>query len=212
MLVDFSPEDLEILRLVIADFKQLRQNAPLRSEIPNSEQTATEVYIALPPEDGIPPLTRAGAGTAPLAESGDSPGAAICTIYRIVIRNSVPELLSTGIRQNVYNLTENTIGYDWLVVARTKFGQFIVVVGSVGGDQIVRGIMTTSLSSTGTGTMRVKSWNGTDWDLTDRYETIRAIWPIDTPVTSDTLVLGVRLNNVWFGFLSPCNSSIGTGS
>lgn len=90
------------------------------------DQNTPEVYIALPPEGGIPALVMNGSSPT----DGATPGYAECVIYRIVHNlPDDPTLEELGIPdQVVYNLSTSIIGDDtaWVVIKRDKLGTWLI--------------------------------------------------------------------------------------
>jgi len=102
------------------------------------DHQAPEVYVALPPADGIP-------GTDAVDNYGDYDpytgyaeyennlvGSAECDIYRIVRDGSHWRLEEvSGLSKTVYNLTDSVISQAFIPIMRDKFGNWIA--GSTGG-------------------------------------------------------------------------------
>lgn len=90
------------------------------------DQNTPEVYIALPPEGGIPALVMNGSSPS----DGATPGYADCKIYRIVHnRPDDPTIEELGIpEQTVYNLSTSIVGDStaWVVIKRDKLGSWII--------------------------------------------------------------------------------------
>lgn len=130
----FSEAEVAILREVVADKLNSRQNPPVRFGTENSwdegeDHQAPETYIALAPEAGIPPLSPpSGTGSASFG-SGDVPGSALCDIYQL----ARGVLLPIDYQQRVYNLSASTIEHGWILVTREKFGHWLAIVGGGGG-------------------------------------------------------------------------------
>lgn len=133
-----TDEDWNILKKLVEQNRNQLQS-PITRPTANSQfmdgddSMAPEVYIALPPADGIPGLDSitVGSGTDNPPAEGDRPGHAECNIYRIV--DGELKLVS-GLTRTVYNLSESTIEQDWILIERDKFGTWVPVVGSRGGS------------------------------------------------------------------------------
>lgn len=97
-----------------------------------------EVYLALPPEDGIPPILRSQL----THEIEDQLGSAVCQIYRMINGIAYPV---SNVTRLVYNPTDSYIPRyldiaigtggtgdypNWIPVHKTKFGQWIVGMGA----------------------------------------------------------------------------------
>lgn len=139
-LLNFSDSDLRLLKNLIALFRDNRFNIPLKSKFDDSfageeDHQAPEVYIARPQTaEGIPGLIR---GTDP---DPDIAGVATCDIYRILL-NSMGQAEIVGILEldrEVYNLSEDSIGQDWIIVHRDKFGYWLTQPPGTGGSSFLR--------------------------------------------------------------------------
>ncbi len=92
--------------------------------------SSPDVYIAKPPEGGIPALV---SGTPDVA------GKAECDIYQINDNDELVQAPSSFSRE-VYNLSPNIIETDWIIVRRDKYGRWIVanrgdiLFGKLDGD------------------------------------------------------------------------------
>lgn len=134
-----SDSDWEVLKRVVAANQNLQQT-PANRPTDNSQfrdgddSMSPEVYIALPPSGGIPALTYAdvsGSGTATGSPgTGDAPGSAVCSIFRISNDLLVPV---PGLIRRVYNLSSTEITDSWVTVYRTKFGAWVCGVSGGGG-------------------------------------------------------------------------------
>jgi hypothetical protein len=127
----FTEQDAAVIRDLIRRVKGDRENVPVRTPSPQSEEedfTTPEVYIAWPPAAGIPAMA-SGVGTAP-----DVPGSATCDIYQIQVDGSTPELIQVeGLTRVVYNLSNAAIPQDWIVAGRDKFGRWLALGGAGAG-------------------------------------------------------------------------------
>jgi len=149
MLVDFSEQDLAILKQMAHEYRSGRKNTESR---PPTEHTwsegedhqAPETYVAKPQTSaGIPKLLptddTTGTGTDISGSLYDEPGKAVCDIAKIVY-NSVTgdsELLDVGLPVEVHNLSSSDISQDWILVTRTKYGKWIAAGSGAGtGEEI----------------------------------------------------------------------------
>jgi hypothetical protein len=99
-------------------------NAPQRPVPVFDSPPAPDTYIAWPPSGGIPALTLTG--DAGPDGGADLPGSATCDIYKIDTSDT-PELVAiSGLDKTVYNLSEMKVPQRWILVTRTKGGQWIV--------------------------------------------------------------------------------------
>ena len=152
-----SENDVRILQGVINDVKVLRVQS--QKEDSNArDQTAPEVYIALTPDDGIPALsptgvgddisisTGTGTGTTTIEDpgptAGDTPGSAVCTIYRVIGGT----LSNTRKTRTVYNLSLDAIAESWVPVTRDKYGTWVALVTGDDSSVIKEGQLTTALA------------------------------------------------------------------
>lgn len=115
-----GPEDLALMREMVAWFKSLPRKGSARDFADDTHQ-APEVYIAYLP-DGIE------------GASGARPGHARANIYRI----ANGRLLDTGSQKDVYNLTD-ALPEGYKSVVRDKFGNWIVQSG--GGIELSHGVI-----------------------------------------------------------------------
>lgn len=139
--------EIAILRDVIAERKNRRVNTPSRpsgerSYSEGEDHQAPEVYIAYPPSGGIPALVRGeGTGTGTGTGTGnveDEPGVAECTIYDIINRNGIPELVASPAHsRDVYNISTAAISQDWIQIHRSKQGKWLAITGGGGSGAII---------------------------------------------------------------------------
>lgn len=124
-----SEKDLRIVRELYRKFSKMQHysNAfgrPPEDAFDHEEFHTTEVYAAHTPTGGIPGLTI-------LASSGegDLPGSADCTIFRMDERNTPGAMDSVaGYTLTVYNFsTEPVEGETWVIIARDKYGKWVVI-------------------------------------------------------------------------------------
>src|SRR5262245_52962606 len=121
-----NPQEYALFKEMAREYGRRVRVPPSRNDPPPGESYQTpDVYIALPPEDGIPPLTRSGTASGPGA--GDQPGVADCDIYSIAPDGA---LQVVGISQQVVNLTTETIEQEFIPIHRNKFGQYWLTGGS----------------------------------------------------------------------------------
>lgn len=155
-----SDDDWEILKRLVESNRNLLQSPITRPTangqyLDGDDSMAPEVYIALPPADGIPGLDSVATGTGsdnPPTE-GDRPGHASCNLYRII--DGELKLMS-GISRTVYNLSESTIPQDWILVQRDKAGKWIAVVGGSSGTANIIRFRIVSANNCGTCTATAK--------------------------------------------------------
>lgn len=137
-----SDSDIVILKALINKSDSLLNNGVSRSDgefQAGQDQSAPDVYVALPPSTGIPAC--AFVGTSPGV--GDQPGYADCQIFQLLhVYPSAPQLISTGVAsQRVYNLSSTDIpGDSWLTVQRTKDGVWLPVTGG-GKVELFHGVI-----------------------------------------------------------------------
>lgn len=165
-----SDRDVRVLREMMREFAQRRQNQQSTSE-QGTPSAAPEVYVARVPADGIPALdegfTGTGTGTGTM---DDSPGYAVCAVYRAVLDEvGTPTLIRVAdLNKIVYNLSSSTIrGSSWCLVARDKFGYWYATGAidleddgtNLRGATIVDHVhVVESIPDTGTGTAGAPSW------------------------------------------------------
>lgn len=132
MAVILTDDDYRVLKELLTQFR-LGRVPGVSTRIGNldteMDYQAPEVYIALPPIDGIPALDKGNeiAGTG--SGERDVPGSAVCDIYQTIIHptTKLPELWPVpDFTKLVYNLSGEDIAQDWVVIKRTKFGRWVV--------------------------------------------------------------------------------------
>lgn len=131
-----TEKDKGMLEWVVREVRQLSVNDPVSRDGLIRTQQASDVYIALPPAEGIPALTVADEDTGTGEETlgaGDQPGSALCNIYHIAKGTGELHPLP-DYPQLVYNLTTTALSQGWILVVKTKHGQWIAVTGGGGGD------------------------------------------------------------------------------
>jgi hypothetical protein len=146
------------------DVKNRAVNPEIRARPPQIFQ-APEVYIALPPEGGIPALTEFGTGTGTGSEAEDTPGSAVCSIWKINSNGVFQEMI--GLTKTVYNLsrevipqTINGVDQNWIKIVRTKPGKWIAPTDSNSqGFDRCNAELTEDITSTGTGSVSTSVTN-----------------------------------------------------
>ncbi len=124
-----------------------------------------DIYVALPPEGGISAASELIAG---VPGAGDTPGSAICDIYKI---NDVDALEAyTGLDKTVYNITLDAIAQQWIIVVRSKQGRWLAI------------------SPAGSGAANYKVTTFPLWEESSREFFVRAI-PTPSDEDSDSLLL-----------------------
>lgn len=120
-----TEREAEIIKLVVNTVLQDLKNPQTRSKSgqPFEDHQAPETYIALPPEGGIPALSRLGTASDQGPQAGDGPGSASCDIYTLDTNKNL-QRVGTSV-QTVYNLSTIDIEQDWVLVNRTKFGFWV---------------------------------------------------------------------------------------
>ena len=137
--------DERLLQETISYVRSLRQNSPRQSGPDRSfnegeDHQAPEVYIALPPSEGIPALgdvamtgTGTGSGT---VNPPPLPGSAECQFYEIAYDpidgdylQEIPELIHT-----VYNISSAVVT-GWIIAVRDKSGKWVAVSPGAGTDE-----------------------------------------------------------------------------
>jgi hypothetical protein len=138
-----SRSDVDTLKQLVGWWKSTPGRTLNRPHADEQIFYAPEVYIALTPHSGIPPLTPGepgtGSGSGTYLGTGtsttnpldkDRPGSADCPIYRIIHDSTGPFLqqISSGLTVLVYNISVEWVpGQFWVVVERDKFGSWIAV-------------------------------------------------------------------------------------
>ncbi len=134
----FSNDDIVTLKLMAREQAQTWRNTVRRPPTVTPYQGAPDVYVALTPSSGIPPLvkdTTIGTGTGSF-EPGDHAGWAYCNLYEIALGgspvgsatadNTIYGLGGSSIK--VYNLSTTAIpGDTWIQVNRDKGGNWLAV-------------------------------------------------------------------------------------
>lgn len=127
--------------------------------------TPSEVHVALTPSGGLPGMTldfqiggvgSTGTGT---FGSGNTPGYAVCDVYKIQLDGVTPDLVSANLTKTVYNLHGDIDGGEWVIIAKDKYGNWYVVERVTKGPDTyivftsaIAGVEYTYITGTGTGT------------------------------------------------------------
>lgn len=121
-IVQFSEADLHVMRDLLAWWRRQPGNVPGKRGPERPPPKAPDVYVALTPSAGIPPLTDVP-GTGTLVH--EEPGSASCAIYRL--DDDTGELFAAvDVTRTVYNLAESAIdGGIFIPVWRDKWGAWL---------------------------------------------------------------------------------------
>jgi hypothetical protein len=113
-ITSLSPELLaELKALVLERRSRNPSNRPVIQ--PEDLEQASDTYVVMTPEDGIP------------ATADDDVGHADCEVHYLDDNGTTAELVPTGQILRVYNLSETDVGADSLVlVTKTKQGSWFV--------------------------------------------------------------------------------------
>lgn len=138
-----SDEEVALLQRLLDKERGQSQNTPSKGINLIDEGGAPEIYLAKPQdtvtarEDGDPVL--AGEGT--------------CDVYRITETDTGPEIDQLeGLTKDVFNFSTSEISSDeYVVIARTKSGRWIPLIGG-GGSKIITFEITARCTHPGTGT------------------------------------------------------------
>lgn len=119
-----SEEFIEILREMAENYRRGRPvNAPSKSRSHRENSDAPEMYIAKPVDaGGIPSMEQAGTSLSESPAAGDVAGSALCDIFKLSSNGTFQEI---GLQKTVYNLSQDPIGYEWIIIQRDKFGSWI---------------------------------------------------------------------------------------
>lgn len=115
-----NANDKRIISQVVREVLSQQGNPQAQnpSGIEFEDHQAPEVYIALPPQGGIPALTRVGTSDSP--GIGDTPGSADCDIYTLDSSGNLQKVGTTSFA--VKNLSKTIVSQDWVIVKRNKHG------------------------------------------------------------------------------------------
>lgn len=143
-LYALSAAEVAAFKELVEDLRRRLSTVPDRPIHYETDHQAPEVYAAKTPAGGIPALT-VGAGTG--ANEDDEPGYADCEIYQVGGTLADPVLQRvTQLSHRVYNLSDTAVDGDtWVLVARDKFGSWLVT-GTVGGGSEVEYIRCKAVS------------------------------------------------------------------
>lgn len=157
MPYSLSKADVEILMSFIGELKRGRINTLGTGGQPRTwdagdDQITVGDLIAIPLlNEGIPGLTIAGPvkpadvtqGALQIPGSGDVAGIGLCDVYRIQDSDETgySELYLVDKRVQVYNLSQERLGRDWLSVTKTKQGIYLASPREV----ILEGILLTEM-------------------------------------------------------------------
>lgn len=162
-----SENDVSTLRDLVSWWRAQVVNTRQRPNVPEPLAPTPETYVVLTPPGGIPAMgeyanDETGTGTHPITGTGlevDNPGFATCKLYqRFALTNELQDL---GFTEVVYNLSLDAVaGNRFVLAARTKEGDLMVVAGSGGGGGIAvawvqDGIPAMTEAETGTGSIDV---------------------------------------------------------
>ena len=119
-LVQFSDEDLRLLRAVVDRHRKSGVIGPVSDDNPMEQQIPT--YVAKLPDGGIDALV------------GAEPGYADCAIYALQLINNVPTLIEiTDLTKRVINLSDTAITGNYIPITLSKSGMWIALAVSGGG-------------------------------------------------------------------------------
>jgi hypothetical protein len=148
-IVNFTEQELALLREMAHRFQQNVGDPLRRSSIDDYSHQAPEVYVAYPidsyetgtgtDEDATLPALTAAPGTAD--DDYAVPGMAKCRIYKVVEETfGSPELQPVGSSSSkddyyhwVYNVSTTALANKYFPVIRDKFGTWLPVGGGGGG-------------------------------------------------------------------------------
>lgn len=109
-----STEDVAVFRQMVEWFRKQRKHLELEEN--SMPLHGPNVYVAKIPNVGVPPLVEA-TGT-----GGDTPGSAICSIYRL---HESGKLVDTGESREVFNISKGWIGRTYIRINRLLSGKYI---------------------------------------------------------------------------------------
>lgn len=166
---DFSANDRRLIREAVREIMNEPRNARSRpgtdTSFADQDYLAPEVYVAKPQSaGGIPAL------------SGDTPGSALCDIYRVYDGDLAAV---SGFAVKVYNLSPAVITQDYFTVKRDKYGTWFAATPSGSQAGQVASILFGEVDGTTASTA--------DFDVTD----LVVMAPAGAPLPSATLS-GVR--------------------
>lgn len=138
-LIGLSDNDVRILREMAAEHRNRGSGGTVGPYRNPTDYSSPDLYLALPPDGGIPALDPLGTGSSgdSAPQEGDEPGHALCQIYHLSSPSGTGEDVTikkiSGLTRTVYNLTRKIIPRDWTPVQRLKGGNWIAV-GNSGGS------------------------------------------------------------------------------
>lgn len=138
-LFNVSEQEAQLLREVIAWFRSSKRNRPI-TPVDLQDQPAPEVYLARPPEAGLPRAERGQTGTGTIDLGDDVLGMAECEVY--VRDPDTDKAKPAGFSQIVYNpFPEAFEQDDLIVIERDKFGDWYVAASQGGACvELVTGV------------------------------------------------------------------------
>lgn len=121
--VGMTPEDAAELKRMYEAVKKLLNHED--SDIgPDNLQSSADIFMAYSPAPGIPALTP---GSGP---TDDTPGSAMCDLYRMNLDTGKMVLMGSKQRK-VFNFSFSAVtGNRWIVINKTKQGIYVVVFES----------------------------------------------------------------------------------
>lgn len=167
-----TKSDVDALRNLIDNNRTTQPNPPGQSD-PNIIDQLADVYMALPPSTGVPAATRiseSGTADIPGPASGDTPGSATCSIYRLFNLSGTLQLYDTGFTETVYNYSQIPVPYDFFLITRDKYGDWVVQSPAYGLMVNVRGDSDVAKGSSGTFTIYDDAWDATETTITVEVE------------------------------------------
>jgi len=216
-LVDFSASDLRVLRRLIKDEENRRQNNPPVAE--REETTWTpELAILRPPVGGIAALTRDSAvGTAD-ADNNDTPGKATCDLWKIVSDNLEPLSVSSATQKPVYNYSDAKILRDWVLGIKTKFGNWIAIPK---GAALIEGTLVADLTAATNSTtdpsvaalnIYVKNEGSGDMEDSGDNENVTNRMTEHDTIVAGTWLVAAQVNGEWRPLVADCAPTTITGT
>lgn len=157
-----SEADRDLLQTMLDERRSNILTPSIRSHKPELYEgfPASDVYLALPPGNGIPPITHTDISGAPSA--GDTPGQAQCQIFRITNGEVRP---IPDMRRTVYNLADEAVPYSFVPVIKTKGGVWIVA--SMGGGALILAKSNIAFTKGTAGSCSLYEWGDIPGDETD---------------------------------------------
>lgn len=117
-------QDIRDLKAVLVAVRDGRLNTANRPAVRPDDITTPEVYVALTPPTGIPPLDETGTGT---GTGINEPGSADCQVYRRIVTGGLAELKWAGFSRTVYNLSRTAVPANtYILIERDKWGEWYV--------------------------------------------------------------------------------------